>query len=337
MAIIITPAGILQGEITLIQAGLLNPEIDICGVTVPLEAVVVGEPFGNAFLWEQLSGPVVTIDDPTAIVTFFTQAGGGDKVFRFWINKGDANQQFDDLLVSDTPQSHQSTFTLPNGIGNTITGPVAFPVTTINGSVVNTPDPPVQDHGEGVVNSVFTLTWEHPGQDNDAYITQYNVIENTVPAASVPASPLSPTASGVAPSGPPSDPRSYDLGAITSYEVYSLYNFHGFTEVAQSAVFDFSSLVVDPVIAIDDGQEGVSLPGGVGLSITRFQNVALPVPNDDAESFSLPSSVSFSVTRYSNFAIEVPNDDAESFSLPPAGSSISVTRFDPSGIGGGGG
>jgi hypothetical protein len=334
MAILITLAS-RAGAISLISAGLENPTIDVCGTTVPLEAIIVGDPAGHTFLWEQTSGPAVIIDDPTAISTFFTNVGGADKSFTFYIDKNTGQEQSATLFFSNTPQSPTRSISLPRGVGASPSGPTAFPVTEVFGAVDNQVALPGPTNGEAVVTPVFTVTWNHPGQANDAYITQYIVIENTIPVTSLPSTPLSATETGVAPSGPPSDTKEYALGAITSYEVSALYNFHGFTQVAVSAVFDFTGTPVDPTRAIDDSTD-MSLPSGVGISITRFLNTVVQVPLDEMESVSLPGPQNVAITRYTTFAVEVPTDDAESMSLP-TGSSLSVTRFDPSGIGGGGG
>jgi hypothetical protein len=259
---------------------------------------------------------------------------------------GTASEQFDDVAVFDTPTSDVSSLgvsSLGVGITSGKRAPIAFPVTTINGNVVNTPDsPPAQLHGEANVTQVFTLTWSHPGQANDAYITQYDVLEAAVEVTNVPAIALSPTATGTAPSGPPSDARSYDLGAITSYEVNTKYKFHGVEQEVISDPVDFTGTPVDPVVAIDDALDGgMGIPSngdGVSVSILRFSNEVLQVPNDAVKSgWSIPAGRTVSITRFTNEVIEVPNDAVKSGWSIPAGRTVSFTRFDPSGIGGGGG
>ena len=336
------------GEIFLITAG--EDITDICSPTVPLSATVLGDPSGHTFDWVQIEGPAVVIDDPNAISTFYTVAAPGLKTFRFFIDMGTASEQFDDVSVFDTPQSAYPGFGSPGNtetVGVSVDKPPIFPVTTVNGSVANLVDDPMQLHGEAPVIQEFTVTWNHPGQINDAYIVQYELLEATVNVFQVNATPLTPTASGVAPSGPPGDPRSYNLGAITSYEVNTIYSFHGDEREIVSAVFDFTGTPVDPVIAIDDALDGgFSNPEGFGTSIDfiRFSNELISVPNDEfMGGFSQPDlteGTSVTFVRFSNELISVPNDEfmgGFSTLAGNAGTSASFTRFDPSGIGGGGG
>ncbi len=334
----------IVGDITLVTAG--EDQTDICSPVVFLSATVVGSPIGHTFEWEQQSGPAITIDDPTAISTFYNAGATGDKVFRFFIDRGTASEQFDDVTVFDTPITMVSSFGIvDNGIGITsgLREPDIFPVTVINGSVVNTPEtPPAQLHGEATVNQVFTLTWNHPGQANDSYITQYDVLEALVEVANVPPIALSPTATGTAPLGPPSDARVYDLGAITSYQVNTKYNFHGVEREVISDVADFTGTPVDPVKAIDDALDGgMGIPeggDGVSIGITRFSNEVLQIPNDSVTSgWSTTTGRTVSFTRFSSELLTVPNDSVTSGWSTTDGRTVSFTRFDPSGIGGGGG
>ncbi len=341
---------IVVSDITLVTAGV--DQTDICSPTVTLSATVVGSPTGHVFLWEQQSGGAVVIDDDSAITTFYTVAAPGRKIFRFYIDKGTASEQFDDITVDDTPAASASSFSAPAsgvGVAPVIAGPEGFPVTEAFGNVVNEPEnPPAQLHGEGLVISTFTLTWNHPGQVNDAFITQYNVIEAATPVFNVNVVELLPTASGVPPLGPPGDAKLFDTGAITTYEINAKYNFHGNAFDVNSAVFDFSSIVVDPVAVIDDALDGgwSNPDDGATTSIDfiRFSTQLVQVPTDTYEGgFSHPAEevgTSITFVRFSAFVLETAIDTYEGgFSQLEGtnGVTASFTRFDPSGIGGGGG
>lgn len=91
-----------MGNIGIVSAG--SDSSSICGTTVPLEGSISGGSGGPyAILWEQISGPAVVINDPTALVTYFTYTSSTDRTFRLWVNKGQFNQAFDDVTVFGTP------------------------------------------------------------------------------------------------------------------------------------------------------------------------------------------------------------------------------------------
>ena len=69
-----------------------------------LEGITVGG-VNNVYLWEQQSGDPVTIDDPTALNTFFLNSGGSDIVIRLWVDKGTDDEQYDDVQVVRTPST----------------------------------------------------------------------------------------------------------------------------------------------------------------------------------------------------------------------------------------
>ena len=336
------------GDVILVTAG--EDQTDICSPTVNLSATVLGDPTGHTFDWVQIEGPAVVIDDPNAISTFYTVAAPGLKVFRFYVDMGTASEQSDEVSIFDTPQSNYSGFSTLDGDGGAgfvRSLPPIFPVTNVNGSVANLVDPPAQLHGEAPVVQEFTVTWDHPGQINDDYIIQYELLEATVNVFQVNATPLTPTASGVDPVGPSGDPRSYNLGAITSYEVNTIYSFHGDQRESTSAVFDFTGTPVDPVIAIDDALDGGfsnRADEGSAISFVRFSNELINVPTDEFmggfSQLDADEGTSVSFIRFSNELVDVPTDEfMGGFALLAGnnGTSASFTRFDPSGIGGGGG
>lgn len=98
----VTPSLPLVG---IISAG--TDTSSLCGNTVPLIGSVLGnnDPSRLSFLWEQIDGPAVVIDDPTSMVTFYTYNQSSDRTFRLWANKGQLNQAYDDVTVYGTPSS----------------------------------------------------------------------------------------------------------------------------------------------------------------------------------------------------------------------------------------
>ena len=88
--------------VALISAGVDSSSI--CGTIIPLVGqVLVGNPSDYVFLWQQTSGPSVTIDNPNALSTFFTSTNSVDRSFRLWANKGQSNQTYADVNVFGTP------------------------------------------------------------------------------------------------------------------------------------------------------------------------------------------------------------------------------------------
>lgn len=95
-----------QGEITFFTAG--PDQIVICNDFITLEATVQGDLTGNSFLWEQIGGTPVTVNDANTLIATFTNNDLSPKIFRFFINKGTASQQFDDITVFATPLTNAS-------------------------------------------------------------------------------------------------------------------------------------------------------------------------------------------------------------------------------------
>lgn len=326
------------GVITLITAG--EDQIQICASTVDLIATVVGDPTGHVFLWEQIEGSAVVIDDPSVVSTFYTVAGTGDKKFRFWIDKGTASEQFDDITVYDTPINDIESAGFPQQQSITISlDPPPVDCDDIIGTVQAVAPPIAGDHGDQPASTLFTLEWINPVTHLDQFIIQHQVEENTVNVQNTPSTPLDAVATGVAGNGPPpTEPYTYFGGALTTYQIKTLYNIWGKEITAESCIKDFSSLEVPPALAVDDAFDGsvASFPTRQSVSIVRFSTELIQVPNQDIESVSFPTQQSVTTVRFTPTALEVPDQDIESAGFPQM-QAASITRFDPSGIGGGGG
>lgn len=96
----VTPS---QAPAAMVYAGA--DATSLCANSVTLRGEFISsEPIENYFfLWEQLSGLPVVIDDPTALITTYTYDTSVDRTFRLWSNKGMPNQTWDDVTIYGTP------------------------------------------------------------------------------------------------------------------------------------------------------------------------------------------------------------------------------------------
>jgi hypothetical protein len=93
-----TPVGVID----FFTAG--PDQVTICDTTVTMTATVIGDLTGHVVLWEQLTGSAVTFITPlNQLSVTYTTATFDDKSFRFWIDKGTGEQQFDDINIFGTP------------------------------------------------------------------------------------------------------------------------------------------------------------------------------------------------------------------------------------------
>ncbi len=77
----------------------------MCATETILKGTFISdEPIDNyVFLWEQLTGPPVTIHNPTQLITTYSYTQSVDYSFRLWCNKGLPNQTWDDVNVFGSP------------------------------------------------------------------------------------------------------------------------------------------------------------------------------------------------------------------------------------------
>ena len=93
-----TPVGIIES----FTAG--PDQLVICDPTVFLSAIVIGDLAGHTILWEQIDGTAVTFLTPlNQFDISYTTATFDDKAFRFYIDKGTAFEQFDDVNMFSAP------------------------------------------------------------------------------------------------------------------------------------------------------------------------------------------------------------------------------------------
>lgn len=93
-----TPAGVIN----FFDAGA--DQVTVCDTTVSMTATVIGDLTGHTIVWEQISGTAVTWITPLdQLSVSYTTATFDDKVFRFYIDKGAAGEQFDDVNIFGAP------------------------------------------------------------------------------------------------------------------------------------------------------------------------------------------------------------------------------------------
>lgn len=93
-----------QNDVVLISAG--DDQQKVCDAIVYLSASIIGNTFGHTFLWEQISGDIITITQNSNTTAYYmTDGTTRDRIFRFWVDKGKYNEQFQDLIIYATPTS----------------------------------------------------------------------------------------------------------------------------------------------------------------------------------------------------------------------------------------
>lgn len=150
----VTPTPSLSmGNVGIVSAG--TDTSSLCSTVVPLVGSISGGSGGNlTILWEQISGPAVVINDPSALSTYFTYSTSSDRTFRLWVNKGSANQAFDDVTVFGTPSDY-------------VTYVSASPTTfAIYGDLFAVPPYAIINDYDGDFGGTFSLTWKLKPLDN---------------------------------------------------------------------------------------------------------------------------------------------------------------------------
>lgn len=123
----------------------------LCTNQVTLHGTFISsEPIQNySFLWEQLTGPLVVIDNPTELITTYSYTQTVDRTFRLWCNKGLPNQTWDDVTVFGTPSE---------GMSGVVNSSVAL---AVGFSQINNPTidfyPPYTNDGE----TSWTIGWRY--------------------------------------------------------------------------------------------------------------------------------------------------------------------------------
>lgn len=315
--------------IELVTAG--PDQLHICTPTITLTAEIIGDPAGHIFLWEQLEGTIVSLDTPNELSTDFAAVDSTDKLFRFWIDKGSPEQQFDEMWIFKTPFS-DCPFSQDNDNSDFNISITADPVACddiIATFTISAPSPS-SPHGEEPLPPIITVPveWQHPGDPlKDLYISQYEVFENNVSVAFVP--PIPPATIGD-PLGPPADLLEY-AGSLSTYRIdthYNISNIHVFTE--PSCEKDFTGLVV-PVIKIYNDTTAFSQDNTSSL-FGRVDFVFIQKSIPDPTVFSMDNT-NREFNRIDFDFIKMEEQDNTSFSQSVGDNLINITRVDQQGIG----
>lgn len=166
---------IVKDELKILSNGDLTV---ICQTYITLTATVIGDTSNHTFLWEQTSGaPVSWIDALDSFEVTYSQNVGGDKTFRFWVDKGKKKQKFIDITVFSTPTEK---YDLQMGSGSNTETIGYFPehqVQATSTSNVFIPAlPSINDTQTSVNGNQYYLKWDHPS--NTAYLVAYSVEES---------------------------------------------------------------------------------------------------------------------------------------------------------------
>lgn len=97
-----------KNDVVLVTAG--NDQQQVCASIIYLSASIIGNVTGHTFLWEQISGSAITlIQNSTTTAYYIVDINPTDKVFRFWVDKGKYNEQYQDITVYSSPSSFLNT------------------------------------------------------------------------------------------------------------------------------------------------------------------------------------------------------------------------------------
>lgn len=102
--------------ITLINNGD-NIQQVLCTAFIYMEAIVSGDMSGHTFEWVQISGSLTTLEYVTPLKTFYTN-DGTSKIFRFYVDRGTAVEQYSTFIINTKPTSYIST---PSDAGSSYT------------------------------------------------------------------------------------------------------------------------------------------------------------------------------------------------------------------------
>jgi len=114
-------------SVALLSAG--TDQAAICSPVVYLESTVIGDLTGHTTEWVQMTGtPTVELFQVTPTQSYYIVSGvpGSDKVFRFYIDRGSAFEQYREVTIRTTPASVTAYSENGGALGNTTDHPYAF-------------------------------------------------------------------------------------------------------------------------------------------------------------------------------------------------------------------
>lgn len=299
--------------VDLVTAG--NDVFPFCDTVVTLTAVVSPPENlqGHSIIWEQLSGAVVTLINPTEIVVSYNQITNDvtDKEFRITIDKGLKEEQTDTVVVYATPTSIPITSS-PSVTWNGIPSDAVIDLTV--DTTASVAPPQNVRNVDVVITPEFNIIWSQPPQEDlQPFVVDYELFENDVKVATL----LS------------TDPLIYSGGpekyyVVTNFVVNGVAPYQ--SSSAKSRVEDF----VDAVTPLTDAFDDIGgLSFGVSAPIlTTFPNIVQRNLDTTELSFGMESSLI-------RFLINTVKSEESTALNSWAPAETIIVRIDPGGIGGG--
>lgn len=313
------------------QAGVINSfdagdsQFATCALSVTLSATVNGDVRGHALLWEQISGDAqivfVTPTNQLTVTYNVIGLGSADRTFRFYIDKGTSQEQYDDVIVWGTPTEvdtqRLNIFPSPTSIDsscrNISCGSIqmyySFPAPTESGSYANNPI------------TGFVLHWTAPSCDSQ-YFTGTDVKHNV--------GGILTTLGTVLPSAPqeiaiPSTLDAYYL--YTNYKEESNYYTQYSCRFYQDSIPGTATTIITDTV---DFNSIISSNGATYYSLIHLPT--FPVIDIAYEGVSVISSSP--TTIYYTLAFLTDNVSTGGVTSSVINNAISATYFSNNGIGG---
>lgn len=147
-----------QNDIILITAG--EDQQRVCSPMIYLEATINGNLTGHTFLWELIQGTPVVLTQNSQTQAYYTvDVSPTDRIFRYWIDKGKFNEQYQDTTVYSTPTS---TYRNSFKINADINFPDYGELTVGNYSPFTNFDFNIPFNSEGSFSSIININWDLP-------------------------------------------------------------------------------------------------------------------------------------------------------------------------------
>lgn len=152
-----------RATIDLVSAG--DEQVVTCAPIVYLEATVIGDISGHTFEWVQMTGtPTVTlIAGGTPLQAYYIVGAnvGGDKIFRFYIDRDTQIEQYADVVIRTTP-STSVPYTEVGVCANESLAPAGVYSSALQFDADFTFNPIAFTSEGKLVTDSLTLTWSAP-------------------------------------------------------------------------------------------------------------------------------------------------------------------------------
>lgn len=286
-----------------------------CGAVVVLEATV-DDPAklpGHPLEWEQLEGNPVILSCPTCLITTYPLGDLTDKTFRFWIDRGTIDEQYDDVSIFHTPTSTCPQQSNP-GDGGSFNKyiPASSPECS---TITRVPPPPELQSSE--VDAGLLLVWDQVERvDLRPFVTQYTVYEAGIPVQTTDVS----------------DPREYFPATETTYQILTEFDVNSQYSSELSCEADFSD--DDLTRVIDDYNPYQSIAANPKYSRVNYGNITEFGLSVNPYQSSAANPRIYNRVNYGNIVIQ---GESESINPPQsqrANPVLNITRYDSGGIGG---